>query len=109
MVSSHFSARAAAVDGGKLVVGAANLTAAAELVRVDCLRLTRKVSLMSHFIAEAGEGDTTAGTACVCQLLRVLEAAWRFVVLRRAPPTPATVLGPSDQGFFFFGIIYSLR
>jgi len=74
-------------------VGAADLAAAAEPLRADCLRLARKVSLLSHLVAEAGEGDAAA-TAWVRELVRALEAARRFVALGRTPPAAA---GASDQ------------
>ncbi|XP_062222100.1 U-box domain-containing protein 11-like [Phragmites australis] len=80
-------------------VGAADLAAAAEPLRADCLRLARKVSLLSHLVAEvaeAGEGDAAAA-AWVRELVRALEAARRFVELGRAPPLPPTVAGASDQ------------
>uniref|UniRef100_A0A0A9DC06 RING-type E3 ubiquitin transferase n=1 Tax=Arundo donax TaxID=35708 RepID=A0A0A9DC06_ARUDO len=80
-------------------VGAADLAAAAEPLRADCLRLARKVSLLSHLVAEvaeAGEEDAAAA-AWVRELVRALEAARRFVALGRAPP-PAT--GASDQDAF---------
>ncbi|CAN6280088.1 unnamed protein product [Urochloa humidicola] len=82
-------------------VGAADLAAAAEPLRADCLRLARKVSLLSHLVAEvaeAGEGDDAATAAAwVRELVRALEAARRFVALGRAPPTPAAAAGASDQ------------
>ena len=77
-------------------VGAADLAAAAEPLRADCLRLARKVSLLSHLVAEvaeAGEGDAAAA-AWVRELVRALEAARRFVALGRTPPAAA---GASDQ------------
>ncbi|XP_062220203.1 U-box domain-containing protein 11-like [Phragmites australis] len=77
-------------------VGAADLAAAAEPLRSDCLRLARKVSLLSHLVAEvaeAGEADAAAA-AWVRELVRALEAARRFVALGRAPPAAA---GASDQ------------
>lgn len=80
-------------------VGAADLAAAAEPLRADCLRLARKVSLLSHLVAEvaeAGEGDAAAA-AWVRELVRALEAARRFVDLGRAPPTPTAAAGASDQ------------
>jgi len=82
-------------------VGAADLAAAAEPLRTDCLRLARKVSLLSHLVAEvadAGEGDAAAA-AWVRELVRALEAAGRFVALGRTPapaPAPASA-GASDQ------------
>lgn len=36
-------------------VGAADLAAAAEPLRADCLSLARKVSLLSHLVAEVAE------------------------------------------------------
>ena len=82
-------------------VGAADLAAAAEPLRTDCLRLARKVSLLSHLVAEvadAGEGDAAAAAAAwVRELVRALEAARRFVTLGRTPaPAPASA-GASDQ------------
>ncbi|KAL6635075.1 hypothetical protein ACP70R_027746 [Stipagrostis hirtigluma subsp. patula] len=80
-------------------VGAADLAAAAEPLRADCLRLARKVSLLSHLVAEvaeAGEGGA-AGAAWVRELVRALEAARRFVALGRAPPPPSSTAGASDQ------------
>ena len=77
-------------------VGAADLAAAAEPLRADCLRLARKVSLLSHLVAEvaeAGEGDAAAA-AWVRELVRALEAARRFGALGRTPPAAA---GASDQ------------
>ncbi|CAN6274559.1 unnamed protein product [Urochloa humidicola] len=81
-------------------VGAVDLAAAAEPLRADCLRLARKVSLLSHLVAEvaeAGEGDAAAAAAWVRELVRALEAARRFVALGRAPPSPAAAAGASDQ------------
>ncbi|TVU28366.1 hypothetical protein EJB05_19883, partial [Eragrostis curvula] len=81
-------------------VGAADLAAAAEPLRADCLRLARKVSLLSHLVAEVAEADPATGdgeaaaAAWLRDLVRALEAARRFVALGRAPP-PAT--GASDQ------------
>ncbi|KAL5212651.1 hypothetical protein ABZP36_023498 [Zizania latifolia] len=77
-------------------VGAADLAAAAEPLRSDCLRLARKVSLFSHLVAEvaeAGAGDAAAA-AWVEELFRALQAARRFVELGRAP---ARAAGASDQ------------
>ncbi|KAG2661319.1 U-box domain-containing protein 11-like [Panicum virgatum] len=77
-------------------VGTADLAAAAEPLRADCLRLARKVSLLSHLVAEvaeAGEGDAAAA-AWVRELVRALEAARRFVALGRTPPAAA---GASDK------------
>jgi hypothetical protein len=82
-------------------VGAADLAAAADPLRADCLRLARKVSLLPHLLAEVAEagdaaaGDSTAAAAWVAELLRALQAARRFIALGRAPPAPAT--GASDQ------------
>jgi hypothetical protein len=80
-------------------VGAADLAAAAEPLRTDCLRLARKVSLLSHLVAEvadAGEGDAAAA-AWVRELVRALEAARRFVALGRTPAPAPAVAGASDQ------------
>uniref|UniRef100_A0ACD5Z6V5 Uncharacterized protein n=1 Tax=Avena sativa TaxID=4498 RepID=A0ACD5Z6V5_AVESA len=70
-------------------VGAADLAAAAEPLRADCLRLARKVSLLPHLIAEVAEAGEAAGepdaAAWVCELLRALQAARRFIALGRAP------------------------
>jgi hypothetical protein len=82
-------------------VGAADLAAAADPLRADCLRLARKVSLLPHLlaeVAEAGEaaGDSTAAAAWVADLLRALQAARRFVALGRAPP-PAPATAAADQ------------
>lgn len=78
-------------------VGAADLAAAAEPLRADCLRLARKVSLLSHLVAEvadagAGAGDAAA-EAWLRDLVRALEAARRFVALGRTP----AAAGASDQ------------
>jgi hypothetical protein len=80
-------------------VGAADLAAAADPLRADCLRLARKVSLLSHLVAEvadagagAGAGDAAA-EAWLRDLVRALEAARRFVALGRTP----AAAGASDQ------------
>ncbi|GJM86741.1 hypothetical protein PR202_ga02629 [Eleusine coracana subsp. coracana] len=79
-------------------VGAADLAAAAEPLRADCLRLARKVSLLSHLVAEIAEAGPAAlegdAAAWLRELVRALEAARRFVALGRAPPPAA---GASDQ------------
>lgn len=79
-------------------VGAADLAAAAEPLRADCLRLARKVSLLSHLVAEITEAGPVPGegnaAAWLRELGRALEAARRFVALGRAPPPAA---GASDQ------------
>uniref|UniRef100_A0ACD5YTT1 Uncharacterized protein n=1 Tax=Avena sativa TaxID=4498 RepID=A0ACD5YTT1_AVESA len=79
-------------------VGAADLAAAAEPLRADCLRLARKVSLLPHLLAEVAEAGEAAGepeaAAWVCELLRALQAARRFVALGRAP---ALATGSVDQ------------
>jgi hypothetical protein len=84
-------------------VGAADLAAAADPLRADCLRLARKVSLLSHLVAEvadawagAGAGDAAAeaeAEAWLRDLVRALEAARRFVALGRTP----AAAGASDQ------------
>jgi hypothetical protein len=81
-------------------VGAADLAAAAEPLRADCLRLARKVSLLPHLLAEVAEAGPPAAeepdaAAWVAELLRALQAARRFVALGRAPPAAAT--GAADQ------------
>jgi hypothetical protein len=80
-------------------VGAADLAAAAEPLRADCLRLARKVSLLSHLVAEvaeagAGGGDADAADSWLGDLVRALQAARRFVELGRAPARPSRA---SDQ------------
>jgi hypothetical protein len=81
-------------------IAAMGAAAAAETLRADCLRLARKVSLLSHLVAEVAEagpapreGDADAA-AWLRKLVRALEAARRFVALGRAPPPLA---GASDQ------------
>ncbi|CAN6233578.1 unnamed protein product [Urochloa humidicola] len=94
------AAAEAAAAAAEIVREIAAVGAAAEPLRADCLRLARKVSLLSHLVAEvaeAGEGDAAAGAAWVRELVRALEAARRFVALGRAPPTPAAAAGASDQ------------
>ncbi|KAE8794522.1 RING-type E3 ubiquitin transferase [Hordeum vulgare] len=44
-------------------VDAADLAAAAEPLRADCLRLARKVSLLTHLVAEVTEAAGEDGTA----------------------------------------------
>ncbi|KAI4981757.1 hypothetical protein ZWY2020_022249 [Hordeum vulgare] len=81
-------------------VGAADLAAAAEPLRADCLRLARKVSLLTHLVAEVAEAAGEDGaaepeaTAWVADLLRALQAARRFVALGRGP---ALDTGTADQ------------
>lgn len=80
-------------------VGAADLAAAAEPLRADCLRLARKVSLLTHLVAEVAEaGEDGAAepeaAAWVADLLRALQAARRFVALGRGP---ALCTGAADQ------------
>ncbi|XP_020174763.1 U-box domain-containing protein 11 [Aegilops tauschii subsp. strangulata] len=81
-------------------VGAADLAAAPEPLRADCLRLARKVSLLTHLVAEVAEAageDGAAGpeaAAWVADLLRALQAARRFVALGRVP---ALHTGAADQ------------
>ncbi|VAI49096.1 unnamed protein product [Triticum turgidum subsp. durum] len=81
-------------------VGAADLAAAPEPLRADCLRLARKVSLLTHLVAEVAEAageDGAAGpeaAAWVADLLRALQAARRFVALGRVP---AVDTGAADQ------------
>lgn len=80
-------------------VGAADLAAAAEPLRSDCLRLARKVSLLSHLVAEvadAGDGEGDAA-AWVRELVRALQAARRFVALGRTPAPAPAAAGASDQ------------
>lgn len=78
-------------------VGAADLASAAEPLRADCLRLARKVSLLSHLVAEVAEAGAGAweaeSEAWVAELVRALQAARRFVALGRRAPTT----GASDQ------------
>lgn len=78
-------------------VGAADLASAAEPLRSDCLRLARKVSLLSHLVAEVAEAGASAwdaeSGAWVAELVRALQAARRFVALGRRAPTT----GASDQ------------
>ncbi|KAI4992079.1 hypothetical protein ZWY2020_041942 [Hordeum vulgare] len=71
------------------VVGGADMAAAAEPLRVDYLRLARKVSLLTHLVTEASSGEDSAAepevAVWVADLLRVLQAARRFVALGRGP------------------------
>ncbi|KAI4977125.1 hypothetical protein ZWY2020_050732 [Hordeum vulgare] len=81
-------------------VGAADLAAAVEPLRADCLRLARKVSLLTHLVVEVAEAAGEDGaaepeaTAWVVDLLRALQAARRFVALGRGP---ALHTGTADQ------------
>jgi hypothetical protein len=84
-------------------VGAADLAAAAaDTLRADCLRLARKVSLLSHLLAEVAEASPAPedgdAAAWLRELVRALEAARTFVALGRAPPPVAGALDQVRSG-----------